>query len=202
MTKICPNCQTENQDSSEFCQNCGNKMEGIEKSTPPKTGLKGWWDKQSNGIKALSIIGVCCLGLIVIVAIGGMLSPDKTTTNVTFNNSVISFQYPKNLQVKNYSSDPADGTIIITNNGDASNGILVISQDKATYESLIAPDPPWTVKGTYKSPRGVSYRVETCTDVNGVLLTDYEVKKNGKYYEILGTASDGFLMDALVDSVN
>jgi hypothetical protein len=28
-------------------------------------------------------VGVCCIGLILIVAIGGMLSPDKTTTTNT-----------------------------------------------------------------------------------------------------------------------
>jgi hypothetical protein len=27
MTIICPNCQTENQDNSSFCQKCGNDLE-------------------------------------------------------------------------------------------------------------------------------------------------------------------------------
>jgi hypothetical protein len=129
MTKICPNCGTENQDSSEFCQNCGNKMEGTVKTSQPnkstKTGFMGWWDKQTKGIKALSIIGVCCLGLIVIAAIGGALLPDKTTTNVstpsstnttistpatntstgtTFSNQYISFTKPTDLTITDNST--------------------------------------------------------------------------------------------------
>ena len=130
MTKICPNCGTENQDSSEFCQNCGNKMEGTVKTSQPnkstKTGFMGWWDKQTKGIKALSIIGVCCLGLIVIAAIGGTLLPDKTTTNIstpsstnttistpvtntstgnTFSNQYVSFNKPSDLTITDHSDD-------------------------------------------------------------------------------------------------
>ena len=104
------------------------------------------------------------------------------------------------MQVKNASSDPADGAIIITNDGDANNGILVTSQSESTYEDNIAPDPSWTFE-TYKSPEGVSYLVENSTGPGG-MLEDYEFTKNGKYYEILGTGSDINLMNALVDSVN
>ena len=28
MTKICPNCKTENPDNSGFCQNCGTELKG------------------------------------------------------------------------------------------------------------------------------------------------------------------------------
>lgn len=141
MTKICPNCGTENQDSSEFCQNCGNKMEGTVKTSQPnkstKTGFMGWWDKQTKGIKALSIIGVCCLGLIVIAAIGGTLLPDKTTptitnttpqntttqtqsatNNGTFENQYISFQVPSGYTVQPIT------------NSDASNNIMDIGINK------------------------------------------------------------------------
>ena len=182
--------------SQGFVEKCGSflpegkkssshkkKAQPSKKKTPvygksSKIGLVSWWNGQNNRAKALSVIGVCCLGLIIVVAIGGMISPDKTTTNVTtpnvttptvptplstdnsgnatYNNSVISFHYPENLQVKNASSDPADGAIIITNDGDANNGILVTSQSESTYEDNIAPDPSWTFE-TYKSPEGVSY---------------------------------------------
>jgi hypothetical protein len=29
MTRICPNCQTENQDNSSFCQKCGNNLNEV-----------------------------------------------------------------------------------------------------------------------------------------------------------------------------
>jgi hypothetical protein len=103
MTKICPNCKTGNQNSSEFCQNCGNKLN----NKPIKSsngGFMGWWEKKSNGKKVRSIIGVCFLGLLIIVGINGMISPNKTVNNVTngsttassgtFSNEYVSFALP------------------------------------------------------------------------------------------------------------
>ncbi len=87
MTKICPKCKTKNMDDAGFCQNCGEELDEAVK-VPVKdngTGFKtketsagtgGWWSKQSTGVKAgIGIAGVCCIGLILIVAIGGFLSP-------------------------------------------------------------------------------------------------------------------------------
>lgn len=43
-----------------------------------------WWSKQSSGAKlAIGIVGICCLGLILIVGFGAMASPDKTTTTTS-----------------------------------------------------------------------------------------------------------------------
>ena len=87
MTKICPNCNSENVDSSDFCQNCGQDLGGTVNTATqtPQSGTMGWWDKQSTGVKAaIGIGGICCIALILIVVIGGMLAPDtNTTTNTT-----------------------------------------------------------------------------------------------------------------------
>lgn len=48
------------------------------------------WKEWSSAKKAVSIIAVCCIGLLVIGVIGGMVSPDKntsTTTNTNENNN-------------------------------------------------------------------------------------------------------------------
>ena len=37
----------------------------------------------STGKKVAAIVGLCCVGLIIITMIGGMASPDKTTTSKT-----------------------------------------------------------------------------------------------------------------------
>ncbi|MCE7697766.1 MAG: hypothetical protein K8E24_002625, partial [Methanobacterium paludis] len=61
----------------------------VTESKPNKTsrnsgGFHGWWNKRGTGGKAaVGLVGLCCIGLILIVAVGGMMSPDKTTTNAT-----------------------------------------------------------------------------------------------------------------------
>ena len=40
VTKICPNCKTKNQDSSEFCQSCGNKLQETLKTNKSKKSTK------------------------------------------------------------------------------------------------------------------------------------------------------------------
>jgi hypothetical protein len=45
MSKICPYCNTENEDLSEICEHCGNKFD------PPRRQNK------SNGYKFLSVVG-------------------------------------------------------------------------------------------------------------------------------------------------
>ena len=85
MTKSCPKCKTENSDEAGFCQSCGTELKNVtgkvKTGEPSGGGITAWWNKQSNGGKAaIGVVGVCCIGLILIVAIGGILSPDKTTT--------------------------------------------------------------------------------------------------------------------------
>ncbi|HII84081.1 MAG TPA: DUF3426 domain-containing protein [Methanobacterium subterraneum] len=87
MTKICPNCNKVNADSAGFCQNCGEEL-GKSEPLPPTTkssgGASAWWGKQSSNAKAAIIIaGICCIGLIAVVGLVGMYSPDKTTSTST-----------------------------------------------------------------------------------------------------------------------
>jgi hypothetical protein len=44
-------------------------------------GIFETWNEQSNGVKALSIISVCCIGLILIFGVIVMFSPYKNTQN-------------------------------------------------------------------------------------------------------------------------
>ncbi len=85
MTKICPNCKTGNKNDAGFCQNCGEDLSQTSKATQRvKTqsngGIMGWWNKRGTGSKAaIGIAGICCIGLILIVAFYGFSSPDKNT---------------------------------------------------------------------------------------------------------------------------
>jgi hypothetical protein len=159
------------------------------------------------------------LGLIVIVLIVGMMSPDDNTTNnttpttassvATFNNGIISFQYPAGTQINNATSDPADGVYIVTSNNAPGNGILVLNEDKTTYDSNNELDNGYNLEGTFKTSDGGSYKkwVETTpTYTNGpgsasFTLVDYENVKNGNYYEILGTTTDGDIMNQVVNTI-
>lgn len=87
LTKICPNCKKENKDTAKFCESCGVSLNNSTVTSEPKEskgtsgGLMGWWNQQSTrGKAAIGLVGLCCLGLIVVVGISGMMAPDKTTT--------------------------------------------------------------------------------------------------------------------------
>ena len=85
MTKICPNCKKQNTDTATFCENCGTNLNinTTKKQPENKSGITGWWNKQGKGTKIGSIIGACCLGLLIIGLISAMASPDQTTSTNT-----------------------------------------------------------------------------------------------------------------------
>lgn len=89
LTKICSNCGNENKNTSKFCEKCGTTLvDTTIKSKSNIESLKSSWNKQSSGVKAImGIAGVCCLGLIILVVIGGMFSPDVNTSNTTLTSS-------------------------------------------------------------------------------------------------------------------
>jgi len=87
MTKTCPNCKTDNPDNSTFCQSCGTELKEVnnpvESNTKNGSGIGGFWNKQSRNRKIAIGVGVCCLGLIIIIAIAGMMAPDNNTNTST-----------------------------------------------------------------------------------------------------------------------
>ncbi len=88
MTKVCPNCKTVNPDNSTFCLECGKKIDVnpnvVNSDKTSGSGVTNWWNKQSKGGKtAIGVVSVCCLGIILIIAIGAMASPDNTSTTPT-----------------------------------------------------------------------------------------------------------------------
>lgn len=93
MTKICPKCSAENSDTGGFCQNCGEDLKNVKSEAKPTEtssgGAAGFWNNQSKGGKIAIGLGVCCIGLILIIAISGMFAPDATTktTNTSSDTS-------------------------------------------------------------------------------------------------------------------
>ncbi|MBV1728859.1 MAG: Ltp family lipoprotein [Methanobacterium sp.] len=54
---------------------------GNRKSIDPEKPTS-WWGKRNKNEKILAGLGVCCLGIILIVGIGGILSPDAPSPEI------------------------------------------------------------------------------------------------------------------------
>lgn len=58
-------------------------------------------------------MGICCLGLIVFIAFGGMFSPDKTTSNTTSPNTTTTTKTPTEVTISQlYTSSITKGTYV------------------------------------------------------------------------------------------
>jgi len=88
-TISCPRCGTENPEDAKLCKSCKRLLIEVEwkKSSRSNNKQKSTggtfetWNEQSNGVKALSIITVCCIGLILIFGINAMFSHNKNNQN-------------------------------------------------------------------------------------------------------------------------
>ena len=164
LTKICPDCNTDNLDSAGFCQSCGSdlaKLNETETNVKSRGGLGGFWNKQSGKSKAaIGVVGICCIGLILIILIAGMASPDKTAANGTNTTTAVSAT-PTNVTISQlYNNGVTKGTLVKvtgtviqsdgnrlriknTNNDD----IMVEGSDLNGYE-----DQSVTIIGTFSGP--------------------------------------------------
>lgn len=164
MTKICPNCKKQNNDTAQFCENCGTTLNTntTEKQPKTKSGIMGWWNKQGKGTKIGSIVGVCCLGLLIIGLIAGMGSPDQTTST-------------SNTTTSTASSTPASSTPVVASTPVNTPQNVTISQ---LYGSSIAEGTTVKVTGTVIESDGYNLRIENSNGkdilVEGTGLSAYE----------------------------
>ena len=164
----CPNCGKQNKVTAKFCESCGTTLNDTTTSSPKGSestsgGPMGWWNKQSTkGKAAVGIVGICCLGLILIVGLGGLMSPDQNTQNVsTQSSTTTSADAPKTVTIAQlYGSSITKGTyvkvtgtvfqssetnILLENpNG---KDVMVYGDDLSTYEGKSV-----TVVGTFDGP--------------------------------------------------
>ena len=195
MTKVCTNCKAENPDNSVFCKECGTKLEDVKNSVNSKgnsgEGVSGFWNKQSRNGKIAIGIGVCCLGIILIVAIAGIMSPDKTT-NTNSSTTTPAQTTPAQTTstpaptpaaattytiAKLYSSPPTVGTKIrvtgqVVQSGD---GFVRLENDalKDIYVSVdgtpsVFEDQNATIEGTYTGPYQYSTAMGSTRTVPGI----------------------------------
>lgn len=94
MSMFCPECGTEVKEDAKFCPKCGTNINESEtenssnistdignKSTKGVLSFLDDWKEWSTGKKAISIIIVCCIGLLIIGVIVGIIFPDLNTSN-------------------------------------------------------------------------------------------------------------------------
>lgn len=206
VTKICPNCNKMNKDSSTFCENCGSELP--EKTS--KGSSKGWWGQQSTGVKALiGIATVCVVGLVVIIVMGAMIFPDLTTSYTspttttaglqTYTGNGISFQHPSKWH--EYAPDPdlvsADEILNMETTGD-DRSILTVSAESADGKDVAywknislgsVSSTDTVISQKQIDIAGVNgYRIDTSyTDSGSGYQSDIFFVKNGKLYTLLFT---------------
>lgn len=149
-----------------------NQIKNDEK--PEKSGIMGWWNKQGKGMKIGSLVGLCCLGLLVIALISAMGAPDQTTSSDSNSSSDSSSSSspsssasttPKTVTIAQlYGTSISEGTLVkvtgtvLQSDGtnlriENANGkdILIDGTDLAAYENQKV-----TVVGTFDGPTAYS----------------------------------------------
>jgi len=130
MSKICPNCKTENSDSAGFCQNCGNELHDLvnapqAKETTNNAGLGGWWRNLSNTGKGTAFGGVCCIGIILIIVVSGFMSSENSSNfkTATLSSNTVNGAVSGQLTGNNISS-VVNGENITVTSSESDGGFL------------------------------------------------------------------------------
>jgi len=178
MTKVCPKCNKVNKDSAAFCENCGMELPKSDIPSSKSSGATGWWNKQGSGAKAgIILASLCCIGLIAIIVLGGMSSPDKTTST---NNTATSTQ-PKSTPTDN-TAKPADNVLLEKNNVRMVNGIIYIgSEEVGTYKTVSSPP---AVSQDVEKRMWRDKRVEYVDFSSTGQYTDYYTQYNGQWLKL------------------
>ncbi|MDO8869516.1 MAG: PsbP-related protein [Methanobacteriaceae archaeon] len=234
MTRTCSNCGHENEDGSKFCKNCGSELrvlKNVYKVSEHEPEQKNWFKRQNNGVKALiGIVGLCCIGVILLVVISGMMAPDATTDSTststtsspstssstssslqTFNGGGISFQYPNNWNEYTPEEESADRVASLeTDAGDYSLLSVYVeeSDENLEYWKDIVVNNPYSsnVVVDQKSIQidGVDgYRVDSSysNSGNSGYQSNIIFVKNGKYYKLLFTTSSLAAIDSDMNTI-
>ena len=150
-----------NEKLSNFQCECGGELTSNEMTSktvkpkkPNKTpkDIREDWDKQSKNKKiGIGIVGLCCVGIILIVIFGGLISPNKTTSSGdSFQNQYISFQYPTGYDVKAITgSDASSKTfdIGIYQNGNLVGEVSYYENQPADLTSMEKTSTKTTIAG-------------------------------------------------------
>ena len=105
------------EEPSNFQCECGGDLKSKKivskslktKKSKDKPDIKNEWNKQSKN-KKIGIAGACCIGLILVVVVGGMIFSNNTTSgnsansNGVFENQFVKFNKPSDLTIEDHST--------------------------------------------------------------------------------------------------
>lgn len=133
---FCPECGTENPDNAIHCLECGNELSTTIKNeiSKPKgttANFQEWWSKQTSGVKAITLIGGCCVGLLLIIFIVGFLAPDNNLTEITIDGDEYDAAGESHIDIDN------DTTEYVIKGSTESNATVDV-----TAESMDVTDKP------------------------------------------------------------
>jgi len=166
--------------------------------TSPRGASKGnpmdWFNKQSGRSKTVMGLCGCCIGIILIIGISGMLSSDITTSSATYSGTAMSFQYPSSWTVS-----PGSGTTMVAiDKGDMEVGVELMSTSVQAEENAMISEDYYLVEE--KSASGTYYKVYRTK--SGIEVTVFLFEKNGKVFEVVGHSNNAVVMEKIVATIN
>lgn len=129
MLKICPKCKKGNSENARFCENCGTALSAapVEEATTKTGGIMGWWNSQGTGVKIASVVGVCCVGLIIVGLIAAMVIPDTNSTNNTTS-------VPTNNSTSTVTKNTTPSTSSSPSSSPSSTSAAKVTQIRVSYD--------------------------------------------------------------------
>ena len=194
----CSNCGTENPEDSQFCTECGNKLERFNRPVNVEKGAVQ--PKKSNRNKI--IIGGIVV-VVVLIFIGIILAGSNSsiaTGNSTYNINSVSFNYPNN-----FANITAPNSIV--SGGSDWHAVGYLSDNQSMYIEIQSNSNPeaYTIQelilateSQVKQNNGTVLSTTNTTNLNGVVvagdiqtMTDPSSNTLLKYYDMIFSDSKG-----------
>lgn len=205
---FCPECGAEVKDNAKFCPKCGanvnesEQVNSVNNSVDVKNESKGIlsflddWKEWSTGKKVISIILVCCIGLIIIGAIGGFLFPDLNTSEHRFYMTNSSFVIPDGCTIRE-GGENAGAAILVRDDG---SEVFVFDYYPPTFDSSEFIDSNETFDVDGVTVNKIKYHYS-----DGLSFTDYYFNKDNIDYCVVfnqETQPDDNLVSSIVKTMD